>query len=43
MATVNVGARVALKNDSYMLHYMLPTKVAAGGAPGLLQTHKASL
>eukprot|EP00208_Stichococcus_sp_RCC1054_P004294 CAMPEP_0206140794 /NCGR_PEP_ID=MMETSP1473-20131121/10667_1 /ASSEMBLY_ACC=CAM_ASM_001109 /TAXON_ID=1461547 /ORGANISM="Stichococcus sp, Strain RCC1054" /LENGTH=402 /DNA_ID=CAMNT_0053535083 /DNA_START=193 /DNA_END=1401 /DNA_ORIENTATION=- len=27
VAKVNVGARVALKNDSYMLHYMLPTKV----------------
>lgn len=27
IAQVTTGARVALKNDSYTLHYMLPTKV----------------
>ena len=27
VSQVTAGARVALKNDSYTLHYMLPTKV----------------
>ena len=43
VATVNVGARVALKNDSYKLHYMLPTKVAPGGARGPLHIRRAPL
>ena len=28
IAKVIVGARVALKNDSYTLHFLLPTKVS---------------
>lgn len=27
MAQITPGSRVALKNDSYTLHYLLPTKV----------------
>ena len=31
IAQVTPGSRVALKNDSYTLHYLLPTKVRHSG------------
>ena len=35
MAQVTPGSRVALKNDSYTLHYLLPTKVKTSAECGL--------
>ena len=40
IAKVTVGARVALRNDSYALHVLLPTKVRLGAD---LHTHAVTV
>lgn len=42
MAQVTPGSRVALKNDSYTLHYLLPTKVKTSAECGLHTSQFAS-
>lgn len=39
VAKLTTGARVALRNDSYTLHLVLPTKVRPSCSIGLLPIH----
>lgn len=39
IAQLTVGARVALRNDSYTLHFLLPTKVVPQAFAALAKHH----